>query len=115
MNKQREDVLKKHISILQDQLHLYDAEEKVNMETTYDQKKTLRIAQLEMFLRELENKLSTQAQEFIKSLNREPGPVPNGPYEQLSSGVKIVDFLKEIYQEKERYIQGMLASCKTCT
>lgn len=118
----REEILKKHITILQDQLRLYDEEEKNNMELSYDQTKTLRIAQLEMFLREAENSFKTQSQEIVKSINSSnsadsttttaPAAVSAGPYEQLTSGIKIVDFLKQMNKEKERYIQEIIAASK---
>ncbi|CAO3631873.1 unnamed protein product [Mucor hiemalis] len=112
----REDILKKHITILQDQLRLYDEEEKHNMESSYDQNKTLRIAQLEMFLREAENSFKAQSQEVIKSIQSntitDPITISAGPYEQLTSGMKIVDFLQQINKEKERFIQELVLASK---
>lgn len=108
LTRKKEELLKKHINILQGQLQLYDDEEKINMEASYDKNKTLRIAQLEILLREIENQLKTQAQELTKLINTSTNPVsaPNGPYEKITSGVKIIDFLNEIYQQKERSLQG---------
>jgi hypothetical protein len=106
--KEREDFLKIHVKILQDQLQLYDTEEKNNMEASYDSKKALRIAQLEMLLREAENKLKSQTEEWMKMLaaSKAPITVVNGPDQELPSGRKIVDFVKEIYEQYNEYIKG---------
>lgn len=106
--KQREEFLKNHVKILQDQLQLYDDEEKNNMEATYDSKKALRIAQLEMLLREAENKLKSQAEQWLKLVESSKAPIQtvNGPDEDLPSGRKVVDVLKEMYEEYKQIIRG---------
>lgn len=106
----REATLKKHITILQGQLQLYDEEEKNNMESNYDHKKSLRIAQLELLLRDIENQLKTQATEVKKSILESLPTIvkSHGPYGELSSGKKIIELLQELTQQKEQYIEGKI-------
>lgn len=100
--KRREETLKKHISILQSQLKLYDNEEMNLMEHGYDEKKAARIAELESFLNELEN----QKVDVPVMKDETPIVVPHGPYEKITSGTTILEFLAKIHQQKELYLQG---------
>lgn len=100
--QRREETLKKHISILQSQLKLYDNEETNLMEQSYDEKKAARIAELESFLMELENRQV----DVPKIKNNTPIVVPHGPYEKITSGTTILEFLTKIHQQKELYLQG---------
>lgn len=100
--KQREESLKKHIQILQNQLKLYDNEEMNLMEQTYDEKKVARIAELESLLHEFESQ-KVQVPEVDKNVTV---VVSNGPYDQITSGLKIIDFLRDLYQQKERCLEG---------
>lgn len=107
LNQMREDLLKKHIQILQNQLHLYDEAEKAELETTYDEKKTQRIAELGDFLREVEEKCAQEARTYIQHLSLPTALLEsNGPYEKITSGTKITEFLEKVYKEKEETLEG---------
>ncbi|KAI7893146.1 uncharacterized protein EV154DRAFT_479588 [Mucor mucedo] len=106
LNSSRESMLKRHIDILQSQLRLYDEAEVAESETTYDEKKTQRISQLEELLRNLQNKFVEEGKLYIKALSMTfPPPVENGPYEKLTSGARITEFLENVYNDKESALE----------
>ncbi|KAG2199435.1 hypothetical protein INT47_011547 [Mucor saturninus] len=102
LNSSRESMLKRHIDILQSQLRLYDGAEVAESKTTYDEKKTKRISQLEELLRNLQNEFVKESALYIKTLSMTfPPPVKNGPYEKFISGARITEFLANVYKDKE--------------
>ncbi|KAG2199461.1 hypothetical protein INT47_011573 [Mucor saturninus] len=102
LNSSRESMLKRHIDILQSQLRLYDGAEVAESKTTYDEKKTKRISQLEELLRNLQNEFFKERALYIKTLSMAfPPPVENGPYEKITSGARITEFSANVYKDKE--------------
>ncbi|KAI9338633.1 hypothetical protein BD770DRAFT_232076 [Pilaira anomala] len=73
------------------------------MEQTYDEKKVARIAELESLLHEFESQ-NVHVPEVDKNT---PVVVSNGPYDQITSGLKIIDFLRDLYQQKEHCLEDL--------
>ncbi|ORZ11250.1 hypothetical protein BCR42DRAFT_104847 [Absidia repens] len=103
-------LLKKHVEMLENQYRLYDFEEENYMEGNYDIQKTQRIQQLEGLLKEYEQRLSVQAQDIIKSqMNASylsTVSVPPGPYIELASGRSIVEFMSNLLNDKQSWIES---------
>ncbi|CAO3624564.1 unnamed protein product [Cunninghamella echinulata] len=99
-------ILRKHVDMLENQLKLYDIEEKDYMEGSYDAIKSQRLHELQGLLKELEHRLDNAGKELIHSQPQIQSPsdfsVSNGPYIELASGKSIVEFLAEL--SKERFL-----------
>ena len=108
LSSERESMLKEHIGILTSQLRLYDEAEVAESETTNDEMKTLRISQLEELFRNVQNKFVEEGKLYIKALSMSfSPPVENGPYEKLTSGARITEFLENIHNDKESALEGI--------
>ncbi|KAI8339214.1 hypothetical protein BC941DRAFT_268269 [Chlamydoabsidia padenii] len=98
------ELLKKHVEIMENEYKLYDVEEANYMENNYDKQKTHRIQELETLLKELEDRLSSQAQDIIQSQMKVDDPssisVSAGPYLELTSGQSIQEFIYNLSKEK---------------
>ncbi|KAI7893210.1 uncharacterized protein EV154DRAFT_161012 [Mucor mucedo] len=106
LNSERESMLKEHIGTLTSQLRLYDEAEVAESETTNDEMKTLRISQLEEHFRNVQNRFVEEGKLHIKALSMTfSPPVENGPYEKLTSGARITEFLENIYNDKESALE----------
>ncbi|KAG0747176.1 hypothetical protein G6F16_008800 [Rhizopus arrhizus] len=99
------ETLNLHIRLLEDQLKLYDHEEKTYMSTTYDEKKSARILELEGLLKQFQEKIEQQNSEIANvKLNSSPSIIiPNGPYTELSSGMTIFELLSKITKDNKKY------------
>ncbi|KAI7893217.1 uncharacterized protein EV154DRAFT_161120 [Mucor mucedo] len=107
LSSERESMLKGHIGILTSQLRLYDEAEVAESETTNDEMKTLRISQLEELFRNVQNRFVEEGKLYIKTLSMTfSPPVENGPYEKLTSGARITEFLENIYNDKESALEA---------
>ncbi|KAI7890354.1 uncharacterized protein EV154DRAFT_603340 [Mucor mucedo] len=107
LNSERERMLKGHIGTLTSQLRLYDEAEVAESETTNDEMKMLRISQLEELCRNVQNRFVEEGKLYIKALSMTfSPPVENGPYEKLTSGARITEFLENIYNDKESALEA---------
>ncbi|KAI9304758.1 hypothetical protein BJ944DRAFT_80270 [Cunninghamella echinulata] len=102
-------ILRKHVDMLENQLKLYDIEEKDYMEGSYDELKSQRLNELQGLLKELEHRLDNAGKELIQSQLQtqfsSDFSVSNGPYNELASGKSIVEFLAELSKEKLLWVE----------
>lgn len=107
------DSLKRHIAILERQLTMYDQEEMLAMDQgQYDETKAKRIQELEVLLRETENRLTLQAQELAQEKINHASELPpiqlnSGPYEMLESGVSASKHLSELVDKQDKLMQDL--------
>ncbi|KAI8987907.1 hypothetical protein BDF20DRAFT_295336 [Mycotypha africana] len=111
--KQNEDTLKTHIQILESQLKMYDSatsleattDQQQDSSTTFDDLKTKRIQELEALLKQLEDKLTTQTQQFSEQIlqvaSNDTTTAMPGPYESLASGARLTEVLTQLQKKEE--------------
>ncbi|CAO3644650.1 unnamed protein product [Cunninghamella blakesleeana] len=104
-------MFRKHVDMLENQLKLYEVEEKNYMEGSYDAIKSQRLNELQGLLKELEQRLSNDGKELIHlQLQSTSGlSIPNGPYTEIASGKSIVEFLSALSEEKLSWAEDKIA------
>ncbi|CAO3700069.1 unnamed protein product [Rhizopus microsporus] len=103
------ETLHLHIKLLQNQLKMYDQEEKTYMTTTYDEKKSARIEELEALLKQMQERIEEQSLELANiKLNASPNTeVPKGPSDEVSSGASIKEMLANIVENSKTHFESI--------
>ncbi|CEI88161.1 hypothetical protein RMCBS344292_02560 [Rhizopus microsporus] len=104
------ETLHLHIKLLQNQLKMYDQEEKTYMTTTYDEKKSARIEELEALLKQMQERIEEQSLELANiKLNASPNTeVPKGPSDEVSSGASIKEMLANIVENSKTHFESKI-------
>ncbi|KAI7900884.1 uncharacterized protein BX663DRAFT_138348 [Cokeromyces recurvatus] len=110
----RVEAAERHARVVENQLTIYDHAEKLYLDAEkVDQLKIKRINELEELVRSLEKQLLEQtkdmAEQQVKQAIQEKPiiQVNHGPYYELTSGVRITEFLTDLFNKEKEHFEEL--------